>query len=368
MHSLLPNSSERELTEWLDAWCVHAEVPAASAAILRADGSALTLLAGQLDPDPASPWCRAPLASDRFLAGSVGKTFVAAWALDLWIHGVFDMDARIADQFDAATVLALETLPNFAELTPRHLLHHQSGLPRYVFHPDFWKRVLQTPEPTWQHLDRLQFVLGAEPLFAPGAGWAYSDTNYVLLAWLLEALTGTAFEAAVMQRFVAPHRLHGVAPSNQRAIPRQAQAHVRLFAELGFEGRLLDADNRARINPNFESAGGGFATTPTYLAHWAQLYFSGVATPHPNFEALMLGVPADPQLFGPEARYAPGCIRRPTRAGLLLGHDGVMTGSQTTMGWFPERQLAVALQINQDTKPGDPRPLVETLVDLACAV
>lgn len=345
------------LTQYLEAWRRVAQVPAASAALHFADGTLEHVQVG------APPGATTFGPDARFLAGSVGKTLAAAWALAQEAAGLFALDAPVLPAFDRATRTQLERLPNAQTLTPRHLLNHQSGLPRYVFEPPFWKRVIDEPDHQWTALERLAFVFDREPLFPAGEGWAYADTNYILLAHFLEVLSGESFEAATQRLFVEPLGLHGFTPSNRRAIPGLVQAEVRMFADLGLSGRLLDDDGRMSIHPGFEGAGGGWATTPSDLARWCRAWFSGAAVPRPDIHALLDGVPADEALFGAGTRYGPGCIRRETRIGPLLGHDGVMTGFLSTAGYFPELDLAAAIQVNQDQTPGDPRPLVELLVD-----
>ena len=56
---------------------------------------------------------------------------------------------------------------------------------------------------------------------------------------------------------------------------------------------------------------------------------------------------------------------RETPSGKLIGHDGVMTGYQSTMGWFPEHRVAAAFQVNQPGRPAVKEPMHRLLVEFA---
>jgi D-alanyl-D-alanine carboxypeptidase len=60
--------------------------------------------------------------------------------------------------------------------------------------------------------------------------------------------------------------------------------------------------------------------------------------------ALMVdGVPAK---LGPNVKYGLGAIIRPTAAGLTYGHSGYFPGYLTDMMYFPEKKIAIAVQVN----------------------
>ena len=66
---------------------------------------------------------------------------------------------------------------------------------------------------------RLSYLLDATPPFAAGAGWDYSDTNYIVLGMVCERITGTSLYDEVQRRFLTPLKLARVVPSTSRRIP-----------------------------------------------------------------------------------------------------------------------------------------------------
>src|ERR1041384_1718585 len=68
--------------------------------------------------------------SDRLLAGSVGKTFVAVAALMLVEQGKLNLDEKISKWLGNETWFS--RLPNSKDITVRMLLNHSSGIPNHV--------------------------------------------------------------------------------------------------------------------------------------------------------------------------------------------------------------------------------------------
>ena len=53
-----------------------------------------------------------------------------------------------------------------------------------------------------------------------------------------------------------------------------------------------------------------------------------------------------PSKLGPNVKYGLGAIIRPTQAGLTYGHSGFFPGYLTDMTYFPEKRIAIAVQVN----------------------
>jgi CubicO group peptidase (beta-lactamase class C family) len=101
-------------------------------------------------------------------------------------------------------------LPNGADITVRQLMNHTSGLVRYEFDPAFARDLAADPLRTWRVDEQLAYVLGKPAPFAAGTSWEYSDTNYLVLALVLERILGGEAYDAIRTRFLQPLRLRGV--------------------------------------------------------------------------------------------------------------------------------------------------------------
>ncbi len=357
--ALAPARVRERLEAALGAWIAERGLPGASLACVLPGGETVALAAGVASQD--EPGALAP--EGRMLTGSVGKTFVAAAALRLAARGELDLDER-AWTF-LGDVEGFERLANARDFTLRQCLRHQSGLRRYEFEPAFAQALVADPERRWTPMELCAFVFDDEPLFAPGAGWSYADTNYVVVGMVLERVTGEPFYEHVRRAFLEPLDLQGTLPSDRRDVPGMVQGHVVLGRSFGVGPRALER-GVFTYNPQFEWCGGGWAQTPRDLARWARALFSGAALPEGAL-APMLADAADASALGPGLRYGLGVLLWDTALGPARGHTGFMLGYQAACAWFPERSLAIALELNTDDTRASGRlePVLERLAQVA---
>jgi D-alanyl-D-alanine carboxypeptidase len=73
-------------------------------------------------------------------------------------------------------------------------------------------------------------------------------------------------------------------------------------------------------------------------------------------------------MLGRDAKYGLGVIIRKTRAGISYGHAGFFPGYMTDVMYFPERGIAVAVQVNSSVPSNFGKPLSRVLVEAAQAV
>jgi D-alanyl-D-alanine carboxypeptidase len=130
--------------------------------------------------------------------GSNTKTFTATVVLQLVGEGKIDLDAPI-EQY----------LPNLVrgdgidghKITVRQLLQHTSGLPDYDV--DVTDDYVATKQHThYEPRDLLDLGLSHKAVFAPGTGWSYSNTNYVVLGLLIQKITGRPVGEEITNRVI----------------------------------------------------------------------------------------------------------------------------------------------------------------------
>jgi CubicO group peptidase (beta-lactamase class C family) len=129
-----------------------------------------------------------------FQIASVSKTFTAMAVLKLWDEGKIGLDQNLSEFF-----------PNipYPAVTVHDLLSHRSGLPNYlVATEDAWKHseVLQSND------DLLAFLIKEQPaiLASPGRKFAYNNTNYALLALIIEQASGKSYADYMTENIFRP--------------------------------------------------------------------------------------------------------------------------------------------------------------------
>ncbi len=133
---------------------------------------------GSVRPVSGSSW---------FSVASLGKHVTACAVLDLAQAGAIDLEAPIG-RYLADVPLA------WAQRSVLSLLRHTSGLPEYLAYAD--------AELVPERRDAfMQTYGGMATAFEPGAGWMYTNTNYILLGFLIAQVTGRPYAAAVQALF-----------------------------------------------------------------------------------------------------------------------------------------------------------------------
>ncbi|MGB3799800.1 MAG: serine hydrolase domain-containing protein [Lewinella sp.] len=138
---------------------------------------------------------RVPLREDAVLElASVSKQFTAAAVALLVADGKLDLDAPVTNY--------LAELAAYPDLTPRHLIHHTGGLPDYM---SAVRTIDEMPEFVTNDfvLDYLEREKPATD-FRPGEKFEYSNTGYLILASLVERVSGQGFGDFLKQRLFEP--------------------------------------------------------------------------------------------------------------------------------------------------------------------
>ena len=316
------------------------EFPGATASFVLADGRYASVSAGWSDLESR----RALVPSDRMLAGSTGKTYVAAVVMQLVGEGKLRLDDKIEGFFERDQWFP--RLPNARSITLRMLLNHTSGVPEHVLNGSFIEALRRgEPDRVWKPEELIDFVLDAQPLFPAGRGWSYADTNYILVGMIVERATGKSVYDEVSRRILRPLKLRQTSPSVSRVIPGLVTGYSMPNSPFGFEGRVV-VDDRFIINPQFEWTGGGFVSTAGDLARWAKALYEGKAFKRSLLEEMLAG--AVEAKTGRGDRYGLGVQVRESEWGVSYGHGGWFPGYLTEMEYFPQTGVAIAVQFNTD--------------------
>ena len=338
----------------LDEWHKAGSFPGATLGVVLADGESFGLAAGFSDRQLKTPM----KPNDRMLAGSVGKTFAAATALQLVKEGKIGLDDRIEKYLGREPWFS--RLPNAKDITVRQLMNHTSGLVRYEFKDQFTKDLTANPEKIWKPAELVAYLLDEKPPFAAGKGWDYSDTNYIVLGMIIEKVTGQRFYDEANTRLLKPLKLGDTIPQDGLKLKGVVQGYAGPINPFGGRDEMIQ-DGKFAINPQFEWTGGGYASTSEDLARWAKMIYEGKAYSPELLPQVIEGVPAP--MLGGETRYGLGVIIRKTSLGTAYGHSGFFPGYMTDMMYFPDHKVAVAVQVNTSVGRSLGKPLGRVLVE-----
>lgn len=341
--------------------------PGMTAGLTLPGGETLTAAAGLADRETGEV-----MTIDHVMAaGSTGKTFVAAGAVDLVLRGELDLDAPVGTW--------LSDQPWFSDLahadaiTPRLLLLHRSGIAEYYAQEEFVRvhtqRLANDPDRPFTTDETIPIALAAGPVFEPDNGFSYADTNYLLIGLIIEAITGLSYEDHVRTRLLEPHGLtNGILAPQSRVIPGLASSYMEQGA-FGVPPKAADGGVIA-MHPLTEWTGGGMTTRADALSRWGHVWFGGRAF-EGAYSAMIRQAPAGSsvlQIEGEDWRYGMGCEVRLDPVPRFVGHRGWFPAFMSVLCYRDDLDMSVALQFNQVPSVPGLYTLANALMDEAAAL
>jgi CubicO group peptidase (beta-lactamase class C family) len=188
----------------------------------------------------------------RFHIASVSKSFTAAAILLLEQQGKL----KVTDPLTKW----IPDYPQGQKITVHHLLTHTSGIPNVNSFPDYDEksRSPHTLEEviSWFKLKPLQTE--------PGSKYSYSNSNYNLLAYIIEKTSGQSYGEFMASNIFAPLRLQDTGHDGNPAtiIPRRASGYMPAGADQVENAPALDWSNK--------TGNGSLYSTASDLYSWAR--------------------------------------------------------------------------------------------------
>lgn len=134
---------------------------------------------------------------------SIAKTFTAVAILKLKEQGQVNLDATISTYLPGSII---SQLANGNIITVKQILNMTSGLPDYLQNPDFFADIQTSPLPMSSN-QILGYVYNQPAHFAPGTSAEYCNTNYHLLALIIDAVTGAPHTTYIKNNIIAANGL-----------------------------------------------------------------------------------------------------------------------------------------------------------------
>lgn len=258
--------------------------------------------------DPAS-------SATRYKVGSLTKLFTAILAMQLVEEARLTLDNKLAEFYP--------DLPNSLEISYRNLLQHRSGLASYTDAADYASWMSQ-PQTQARMLER---IANGGIHFAPNARVEYSNSNYLLLGYVIEQIQDAPFGKIVEKRIV---NKVGLSRTYFDGFDRSAQ-HESVSYSFG-PGLLA----QPRTDPSVAGGAGGMWSTPADLVRLVDELFAGrivsarsLATMRDTSGGSGMG------LWPFSAAGQNG-----------LGHAGTIEGYRALVAHFPQKGVSIAFASN----------------------
>ena len=269
-------------------------------------------------------WSLPNTLETRFRIASLTKQFTAAAILKLGEAGRLDLD-------DPAARHVAGLPATWTPITLRMLLDHTAGLPNVTALPDYPTVIARTARSAMEVVARLY---GEDLLFPAGSAQEYSNTGYILLAAIIERITGEPFAEALRSLVLAPAGLTATGDADPDAIvPRRAAGYQR---SAGVWRNAVPVVAAAALGA------GGLVSTIDDLAAWDRALLSGRVLAPESLAAM----------FRDRGHgYGLGWYLGRAYGQRLWSHGGFLNGFAAIKDTYPDLGLTIVVLGNTETTP-----------------
>jgi len=271
-------------------------------------------------------------AGDRVRVGSVTKTFVATVVLQL----VAEHRLSLGDTVDRWLP---GLVPGGAGITVQELLQHTSGIYSYTNDPCFQQALAADPTRVWQPAELVRIAVAHPPVFPPGTSWAYSNTDYVLLGLIIQAVTGHSVGQELQARIFHPLGLRDTYYPYANPHLRKPYAHGYLLGQPGTTGPV----DGTVMSPSWAGAAGGIVSTAADIARFYTALLSGKLLPAAQLQEMMTTTPT-----GLGDNYGLGIQAEPFPCGTVWGHQGSFHGYFSSPFTTTDGSSQAVIMVNAD--------------------
>ncbi|WP_330300983.1 serine hydrolase domain-containing protein [Streptomyces sp. NBC_00503] len=306
----------------------------------------------ELVPSPEGPGCAAAVGVRGSVVWEAGRGKAdLSTGRAITSKTVFDM-ASNSKQFTADAVLLLagrrqlalsDPLSDFLDNPPAwtrnvtlgNLMRHTSGITDYQ---DLLEaKGIKLTDPAGQK-EAIAAVLASQPEGPAGKRFSYSNSNYVLLAHVVERVAGKPFPAFIQQEFFTPlHLRMTLAPGVD--VPGKAKSYDE-----------KDGSFTPNSSPWKQYGDGSVQSSPGEFVRWADNYRTGRIGGKELLAGVTDGSVSVGDVLRPrgieEGRYGAGILVLPDKS---LVHRGDWEGFHSTFKVSPDRKTAVTVVCNVDS-------------------
>jgi len=267
-----------------------------------------------------------------FRIGSITKQYTAIAILQLVEQGKLSLHDQIQKYIPTIPL----TIP---PVTLEQLLTHTSGIPDY--------EVLNFPIPTAIRIDfparQIIDSLMKLPLdFTPGSRYHYSNSNYFLLGYILEQVSGQTYPDYLQEHlFKSAGLTHTDYDSPEKIIPGRVS---------GYAGHHHHWTNAGYISMSQVFSAGALVSTVEDEFKWHQALRTGKLIKKATLEKAQTPFTLTD---GQPSEYGYGWLIRRRNNTRSIEHSGGIDGFQSDEIYFPEKDIFIATLYNALNEGGE---------------
>ncbi len=255
-------------------------------------------------------------AQTQYRVGSITKIFTATLIMQLIEQGKLSLTTPLS--------VFYSEIKNAQEITIDHMLMHRSGLFNYTADAGF-REYASKPQSQAQMIMRFS---GFEPEFKPGKKYSYSNTNYMLLGYIIEEIAGESYQAVLQKNIIDKLDIKNTHLGSAIDTDKnQAQSFY-------FSRGDWQVENQWHMSTAV--AAGAISSSPHDLNIFINALMSGK----------LLGKNSLKKMLSNDYAYGRGIAKYPFYGRYSHGHYGLINGFNSALAYFPEDDMSLAVSAN----------------------
>src|SRR5579883_2130902 len=252
----------------------------------------------------------------EYRIGSISKMFTAVMIFQLIEENKLTLEATLSKFFPQ--------IPNADKITIEQMLNHRSGLHDITDDSSYtdWDTIAQT------HEQMLKRFSEEKPDFEPGTEQHYSNTNYILLGYIIEKITHNEYADELKKRITEKiglrHTYYGSAVNTSKN-----EAHSYDWTDSAWT-------QSSETDMSVPGGAGAIVSTPSDLTKFVEALFAGKLISEKSVE----------QMKPVHEQFGKGMFVIPFEKHISYGHTGGIDGFSSAVSYFPQDSIAFAVTYN----------------------
>lgn len=256
--------------------------------------------------------------STRFRVGSISKTFTATIIMKLIDNKQLSLDTKLSRFYPE--------LENADQITIEHLLQHRSGIYNLTNAEDYetsWHKIYFSKKTL------LEKIASKKNVFDPGTKTEYSNSNYILLTFIVEDITKKDFAAVLNEWIIRPCGLTNTSMGGKiNTQKNEALSYNKLSGNTWNKSTETDM--------SIPLGAGAIVSTPTDLNTFYYALMNGKLISEASLN----------QMKTFKDNFGLGLFPVPFFNRQGVGHSGGIDGFQSFAAYYPNEQLNIAFTAN----------------------
>lgn len=251
----------------------------------------------------------------KYRVGSISKVFTATMIMQLIDEGKLTLLTTL-DKF-------YPQIPNAEKITIEQLLSHRSGIHSFTSDPEYPKWLMHPKT----HEELLTLIYSYKPAFEPNAKYSYSNSNYVLLSYIIEKLDNSSYDKSLNKRIVNKLGLRNTYYGRKTNVKDN---------ECYSYSKKVRWEQEVETDMSIPTGAGAIISTPSDLTVFANALFTKRLVSDSSLAAMT-------RL---RDGYGLGLMKLDFAETKGYGHGGAIDGFLNQVVYFPDSSLAIAFSSN----------------------